>query len=1556
MVKSDPRHEAGRRLVLDLAMTIGGALATAFLLAAFDAFEALHEFSRSHEDWELDDIILAAAASSLWLAFFALRQWSASRKHAANLTDAERALYRIHDEMDFMAAAAPGAFYVRDGGEQGTIVHIGAKVEEQFGYTPDDFRSDPWFLLQRIHPDDRDAYLAAQDAIFVVEETKVEYRFHHADGSYRWVEDHTVLLRDDHGRPEALVGYLHDSSVQRHFREELEAAVAARTSELSAVNRALEQEIAERQATAAKLRLEEERSARLVADLPGFVYVRDADHERRISFMSEGVVRVLGYEASAFRGEQAINLCDVIHPEDRDAVRRSRERMLELREASDCEYRVRTAQGEERWVWERLRGVYGDSGELQRFEGYVEDITDRKEMEEALRTSRDHLDIVTNNLPFAVSYVDGDERLISANKTFRNWLGQPLEDMIGKPLSEIVTRDTYAAMAPLIQEVLTGRRAIAEGHGDYAHGNSRIVHRDYVPNVGPDGEPDGFVMIVRDITEQKEAEEQRWLNEERLTQATEIAGIGYYVWDAIEDRCVFCSEEHARLHGLSPEQYIDRAAQMEEEFSLTHPEDRAFVKRQLQALRAGSKVDFEYRILLADGTSRHVREIIRPVFDSDGRVIQEIGTSQNITATKLAQQSLEERERRLRAAARMAKLGHYAFDVERDRYTFCSTEYARIHGLTVEEFMTSSMTANDDLHWVHPDDRQRYVDAFQSALDRRKPFNLEYRIIGKDGKERYVRDVEHTVEVEEGRVVRTEGTLQDITDIKQAEDSLAEGERRLRTAAQMAKLGHFVWDLVEDRCLYCSEELARIHGLSVEEYMERSLSEGEHAYAYLHPDDRDRYLEALERTYDACEPVDIEYRIIRADGAVRHVHEIEHLFLAEGGVPQRSEGIIQDITVAKEAQASLAESERRLRTAAQMAKLGHFVWDLVEDRCLYCSEELAALHGLSVEQYLERAVGVEAEASKFLHPDDRERYLEALRDGYKRQEPLSIEYRIIDANGDVRHVREVEHSFAVENGIPRRSEGIVQDITEIRRAERSLAESEQRLRTAAQMAKLGHFVWDLVEDRCTYFSEEAARIFGVSVEEYIERAAGVNADASNFVHPDDQEHYLEALRRTFEAQEPINIEYRIIRSDGEVRHLREVEHVFQTENGQPLRSEGIVQDITETKLAEEQLRQVQKMDAIGQLTGGLAHDFNNLLTVVLGNLQLIERRVKDDERLVKRVDTAIHAAQRGAELTKSLLAFSRRQRLDSQVINLNEAVSGMQQLLRTTVSEQIELRLDLADALRNTAVDPAQLESALLNLVINARDAMPEGGRLLIETKNEDLDEVYAAKHQDVQAGPYVMLSVTDSGTGMSPEVQKHVFEPFFTTKDVGKGTGLGLSMVFGFIKQSGGHVALYSEEGSGTSFKLFLPAVEAEGESAGEHSSSLECPRGDETILVVEDQDEVRQTSLAILEELGYRVYSAGNGPSALELLDRLQSEIDLLFTDIVMPQGMNGLELAEKAREMRPDLKVLYTSGFSEAALKQEGDDQRHRDWLAKPFFNHTLAQKVREVLDRSQSGQNK
>jgi two-component system NtrC family sensor kinase len=406
------------------------------------------------------------------------------------------------------------------------------------------------------------------------------------------------------------------------------------------------------------------------------------------------------------------------------------------------------------------------------------------------------------------------------------------------------------------------------------------------------------------------------------------------------------------------------------------------------------------------------------------------------------------------------------------------------------------------------------------------------------------------------------------------------------------------------------------------------------------------------------------------------------------------------------------------------------------------------------------------------------------------------------------------------------------------------------------------------------------------------------------------------------------------------------------------RSERLQQEVARRESTEQALRQAQKMEAVGRLSGGIAHDFNNMLTVILGNIDMASRRIGDDNPRIQRLlDSARQASERAATLVQRLLAFSRQHPQEVKAVDINRLVQSISELLRRTIGETVTVESVLAGGLWKVAVDPNQLENAILNLAVNARDAMPNGGRLTIETTNSYLDEAYVAINSEdgFTAGQYVLLAVTDSGAGMSREVRERAFEPFFTTKPTGMGTGLGLSMVYGFLKQSNGHIKIYSEPGEGTTIKLYFPRI---GEQRGlpdwtERIAARPAPsaRGSETILLVEDDEEVRKFATEVLREQGYTVHAAVDGANALRLLES-ESNISLLFTDVVLPGGMNGRQLADEARHRKPELKVLYATGYTRNAIIHQGRLDAEVELLTKPFAADALARKIRQILNAQPS----
>ena len=518
------------------------------------------------------------------------------------------------------------------------------------------------------------------------------------------------------------------------------------------------------------------------------------------------------------------------------------------------------------------------------------------------------------------------------------------------------------------------------------------------------------------------------------------------------------------------------------------------------------------------------------------------------------------------------------------------------------------------------------------------------------------------------------------------------------------------------------------------------------------------------------------------------------------------------------------------------------------------------------------------------------------------------------------------------------------EITDLKDAQVDLASREAHLRSILETVPESMIVIDEA-GLITSFSTASERLFGYTASEVSGRNVRMLMPSPNReAHDSYISHYLQTGER------------RIIGYGRVVTGLRKDGTTFPMElaigvavaEGRRIFT-GFIRDLTSRQKIEEELRQAQKMEAVGQLTGGVAHDFNNLLTVIRGKLEMLEARITDP-KLLELLREAQDATDDGAKLTGQLLAFGRRQPLSPKLADIGQLVTGFFDLLRRSIGESVELRTIVAEGENQVLVDGSQLQNALLNLALNARDAMPRGGLMTIEISRVYLDVDYAQMYPEVRTGDYIVIAVTDNGAGMTEEVKLHAFEPFFTTKEVGSGSGLGLSMVYGFVKQSGGHVQIYSEPGRGTSVRIFLPVIQEIADDAADNGPAAvrtdAILRGHEKILVVEDDARVRRVTVARLNDAGYNVIEAENGHEALALLEA-HPEIRLLFTDIVMPGGMHGNELADFARAMKPEIKVLFTSGYAEPSVAGK-EFVTTESWLKKPYTAAELAARLRKLLD--------
>jgi two-component system, cell cycle sensor histidine kinase and response regulator CckA len=505
-----------------------------------------------------------------------------------------------------------------------------------------------------------------------------------------------------------------------------------------------------------------------------------------------------------------------------------------------------------------------------------------------------------------------------------------------------------------------------------------------------------------------------------------------------------------------------------------------------------------------------------------------------------------------------------------------------------------------------------------------------------------------------------------------------------------------------------------------------------------------------------------------------------------------------------------------------------------------------------------------------------------------------------------------------------------------------LLHERERTQIALQNANVG--IWDLdYTTRLARWSEIMEAQFGLQPGTF----GGTFEDFIALVHPEDRESVVASVRRAVTSGEDFSYEHRTTWPDGSVHWLRGAGRILLGEHGEPRRGVGIYEDVSERRTLMAQNEQLQKMEAIGRLAGGVAHDFNNLLTVILGFCELLLTDLGTDDPRHADIAEIEKAGARGAGLTRQLLAFSRKQIIEPTLLDLNAVVAGMQVMLGRLIGEDVKVVVVLRPNLALVTADRGQVEQVVMNLAVNARDAMPTGGTLTIETANVELDEHYAAAHLGVTPGPYVGLTVTDTGTGMTPEVQARLFEPFFTTKEAGKGTGLGMATVYGIVMRGGGSVGVYSEPGKGTAFKVFLPQVETTGMVVDTPAPVARPHTGTQTVMLVEDEGGLRDLVTRLLQRQGYTVLAAADAEEAQRLFEANPS-IDVLLTDVVMP-GSSGPELTRRLIEQRPGLRVIYMSGYTEEAIVHHGVIKPGIAFLNKPFTSEALGEKIREALDR-------
>jgi PAS domain S-box-containing protein len=912
---------------------------------------------------------------------------------------------------------------------------------------------------------------------------------------------------------------------------------------------------------------------------------------------------------------------------------------------------------------------------------------------------------------------------------------------------------------------------------------------------------------------------------------------------------------------------------------------------------------------------------------------------------------------KLNEAQRIARVGSWDRDLVSGEFYFSDEAY-HIFEVDKEKFGVAPYEAFNVR--IPPEDFEAADKAYLSSVADRTAHQHIHRLLMPDGRIKWIEQRSQTEYDKNGKPLRSAGTMQDITERVEFMQALSLRETQLNEAQHMARVGSWVTDLVSGTRIW-SDEMCNIFGID----KAQATPSFEVGLAMVHPDDRQRANKVYDLSVVTGAPYEDVYRLKMPDGRIKWVEEHGQTEYDGAGKPVRSFGTVQDITERKRIELAMKalstdliqlEGEAYFKTAAaRLAELlgaeMAFITRLDPTRpgelqTISWIEDGRVMPNFSYSVAGTPCAGVIEGQSCIINCGVREEYpadlflVEKSVEGYAGEALLDHVGRVLGHLG-VMSRRPLADPATIMTTLKMFAVAVAAEIVQERH--------KQQYEDLFEFAPSGMVMTDQ-QGRIALVNREAEEMFGYTRAEMLgqpiemlvapERRAGHRLLRGNF--------HLNARRRQMGADRP---SLRGYRKDGSEFPAEIDLAPVESENG--IMVAAAVRDITARKLLEARLAEAMKMDAIGKLTGGMAHDFNNYLGVIIGNLDLLKERESDDPASSKLIDAALGGALRGAELTQSLLAFSRRQPLDSRVTDVNRNIETVANLLQRSIGKNITLTVKLAPDLWPVKIDSAQFDSCIINLTNNAGFAMPEGGSLMLETSNDHLDLSYAEENPDATPGDYVLIKVSDTGTGMSPETMAQVFEPFFTTKGVGHGTGLGLSMVYGFVKQSGGHIKIYSEVGHGTTVRFYLPRETAGGAAAvvappDQAPAAATLAGGEETILVVEDNELVRRTVVKQLGSLGYKVIEAGNGEAGLAILQKPDLKIDLLFTDIVMPGKLDGYELAKLALAGRPKVKILLTSGFPGDTLNYIGKHAAHMSLLGKPYRKNDLAREVRRVLD--------
>jgi two-component system cell cycle sensor histidine kinase/response regulator CckA len=1337
-------------------------------------------------------------------------------------------------------------------------------------------------------------------------------------GQLIWVRENIRAIRDPKGRLLHYEGLVEDITESRRARAELEESNQFRDEIISGASEGI------------------------------VVYDRSL---RRIVW-NRYMEELTGVPADRALGGRGFDMS----PEARSKGEALLKRALEGETVSSGDMHIAIAQtNRSGWVV----GTYGPhrnaAGEIVGVIGVIRNVSERRRNEQALRESEERFRLIADAAPVMIWMDDAEGMSTYFNKPWLDFTGRRLEQELGRGSRDgIHPDDLVQRFIAVYDNAFTARRPFqTEYRLRRADGVYRWVLETATPRFTASGDFEGFVGTAIDITERRGAEQT--LRKERafLRQVIDINPNFVFAKDR-EGRFTLVNEAVAAAYGTTVERLIGKT---DADFNSNADEVEAFRRADLAVMDTLRELVIpEEKITDATGGVRWLQTVKRPVLGEDGRGHQVLGVSTDLTERLRADEALKESEARFRLMADAAPVLIWVSDSS-SRCTFFNKPWLDFTGRALEQEVGSGWMAG-----VHPDDLSR-VRSFDEFERTQEPYQYEYRLRRHDGEYRWILDMGVPRFTPEGEFEGYIGSVIDITDRRRTEEALKESEARYRTQVENAPEAIVVFDADTGRFAEANDNALRLWGLSREELLRADPAVLSPA---VQPDERPSapaMAANLGRALQGETPV---FEWTHRDARGRDFPCEVRLVRLPSATRRLIRGSVTDISQRKRAEKLQSALYRIAATTSATEDLDEFYGAIhrIVGELMYAENFYVALHDPRTDTISFPYCVDEVDPTPGPMRPGNGLTAWVLRTGQPLL-TLDNDFHEMVKRGEVELIGSDSEAWL---GVPLQGRGktfgvlVVQSYDprvrfdesdkdllhfvsrhiavalERRRAQEAMRESEERYRLLFERNLAGVYRMTLV-GRILECNDALARIFGyASREEVVDRDIAV-------LYPDTRQRrgFFEAILR---ERSLANYEMRGARKDGGAAWTFQNAALLADEQAGEVIVEGTVVDVTERRQLEDQLRQSQKMEGIGQLAGGIAHDFNNLLTTVLGYSDMALSQLSPHDPIRDEIEEIRKAGERASNLTRQLLAFSRKQVFDPKVVDLNALLADSSRMLARLIGEHIRFVTRLEPELGNVRADPGQIEQVIVNLVVNARDAMPDGGALTVRTENADVDAAASRRHFGVAPGRYVVMAVEDTGVGIDPETQKRIFEPFFTTKETPRGTGLGLATVYGIVSQSGGQIFVSSAPGRGATFAIYLPRVDELAAAAAAAPAGVPH-RGSETILLVDDEDAVRGLTRRCLEASGYTVLQASNAEDALEIAARFAGRLDLLLTDVIMP-GASGPELSRRLTEHRPGTRVLYVSGYTDAAMASHVALDDGASFLPKPFTPDTLARKVREVLD--------